>query len=79
MTAPSADPVCDGKLQKLVDFITGCNRIVVLTGAGVSTESRIPDYRGPAGAYTTGYKPMSHQQVGVGMQGRLPGTFLLCI
>lgn len=27
-----------------------------------STESNIPDYRGPKGAYTTGFKPMTHQQ-----------------
>ena len=36
---------------------------MALTGAGVSTESSIPDYRGPRGAYSTGFKPMTHQQV----------------
>lgn len=34
-----------------------------MTGAGCSTESNIPDYRGPNGAYSTGFKPMTHQQV----------------
>ena len=38
-------------------------RVVVVTGAGCSTESNIPDYRGPNGAYNTGFKPMTHQQV----------------
>ena len=36
---------------------------MALTGAGVSTESSIPDYRGPRGSYSTGFKPMTHQQV----------------
>ncbi len=40
-----------------------CRRLLVLTGAGCSTESAVPDYRGPQGAYNTGFKPMTHQQV----------------
>lgn len=35
----------------------------VITGAGVSTESGIPDYRGPSGRYVqTSKKPMTHQE-----------------
>jgi len=37
-------------------------KVVALTGAGCSTESSIPDYRSPFGAYSTGFKPMTHQQ-----------------
>lgn len=44
-----------------------CRQLVVLTGAGCSTESGIPDYRGPQGAYQTGFKPMMHQQVGTSL------------
>jgi NAD-dependent deacetylase len=36
----------------LPDWLTGARRIVVLTGAGISTESGIPDYRGPDGVWT---------------------------
>ena len=35
---------------------------MVITGAGLSTESGIPDYRSPKGAYTTGFKPMTHAE-----------------
>jgi len=36
-------------------------RLLVLTGAGCSTESNLPDYRSPSGAYSRGFKPMTHQ------------------
>jgi NAD-dependent deacetylase len=36
----------------LPDWLTGARRVVALTGAGISTESGIPDYRGPNGVWT---------------------------
>lgn len=38
-------------LHNLRDFINRARNLVVLTGAGCSTESGIPDYRGPSGAW----------------------------
>lgn len=63
LTAPAAEPLTNAQVAELVDFVTGCKRMLVLTGAGCSTESNIPDYRGPKGAYSTGFQPMTHQQV----------------
>lgn len=45
-------------LSRLVELLTG-RRVAVLTGAGVSTESGIPDYRGPQSAPRT---PMTFQE-----------------
>ena len=44
-------------MSALVEFITQARRLVVLTGAGCSTESGIPDYRSPGGAWTR-HKPI---------------------
>ncbi len=39
--------------DELVDLIAGAQRILVFTGAGISTGSGIPDYRGPQGVWKT--------------------------
>lgn len=61
---PPAPPPSDAHLAQLADFVTSHRSVAVLTGAGCSTESNIPDYRSPTtGAYSTGFKPMTHQKV----------------
>lgn len=39
------------QLQKLAEWLETSNRIVAFTGAGVSTESEIPDFRSAGGVY----------------------------
>ncbi|MGH8792507.1 MAG: SIR2 family NAD-dependent protein deacylase [Stackebrandtia sp.] len=39
-------------LNQVRDWIDECDCVTVLTGAGVSTDSGIPDYRGPNGVWT---------------------------
>ena len=61
--APISPPPSDEQLDQLAEFVekSGAEGVLILTGAGCSTESNVPDYRGPGGAYSTGFKPMTHQ------------------
>lgn len=42
----------DDELARAVEVMAAAERVTVLTGAGVSTDSGIPDYRGPDGLWT---------------------------
>ncbi len=43
----------DRSSPSLTEFLVSAERIVVFTGAGISTAAGIPDYRGPAGVWKT--------------------------
>ena len=43
--------------DRLREMIEGAKRIVAFTGAGISTESGIPDFRSPGGIWTK-YQPI---------------------
>ena len=50
----------DEKIALLSDMISKCKRCVVFTGAGISTESGIPDFRSPGGIWEK-YQPIMFQ------------------
>ena len=53
-STPSAQ---DGDIAELGALIAEARRAVVFTGAGISTESGIPDFRSPGGIWTR-YAPI---------------------
>jgi NAD-dependent SIR2 family protein deacetylase len=63
LSAPAlapASPLPSAPLEALVALLQG-RRVVVLTGAGCSTESGIPDYRGP-GTRARARNPVQHHE-----------------
>lgn len=44
--------VQEERIEQVVNWLRSAQRVVVLTGAGISTDSGIPDFRGPRGVWT---------------------------
>ena len=64
---PLSEPLESDLLDRLQHFIDNARRLLVLTGAGFSTESGIPDYRSDGvGQYArsrgTGWRPIQYQE-----------------
>ncbi|XP_060662337.1 NAD-dependent protein deacylase Sirt4 [Drosophila nasuta] len=59
---PQHKPALENDIKRLEDFLLSKPNILVLTGAGISTESGIPDYRSEGvGLYArTNHKPIQH-------------------
>lgn len=48
----ASDLLIDEQIERARDLVDGSSHIVVLTGAGISTDSGLPDFRGPNGLWT---------------------------
>ena len=50
--------------RRLREWLRECGDcdVVLVSGAGLSTESGIPDYRSPTGSYSKGHRPMQHDE-----------------
>lgn len=61
----------NAEIHALRSLLQRSRRIVALTGAGISTESGIPDFRSPGGLWTTGIKPITYQDFVASEDARL--------
>lgn len=50
------------QVETLLDWWKDKQNVICITGAGLSTESGLPDYRGHNGSYHRGHKPVLHDQ-----------------
>ncbi|KAL3721347.1 hypothetical protein ACJRO7_033785 [Eucalyptus globulus] len=67
---PDSDPPSLKDTDRLHQLFDSSTKLVVLTGARMSTEYGNPGYRCPNGAYNTDFKPITHQGSGVSYAGR---------
>ncbi|MDP2238564.1 MAG: Sir2 family NAD-dependent protein deacetylase [Burkholderiales bacterium] len=54
----------DAALDRVRNWMNAAQRVVVLTGAGISTDSGIPDFRGPNGVWTRDPKAERMSDIG---------------
>lgn len=51
----------ENEIVELAHLVSGAKRIVAFTGAGISTECGIPDFRSPGGLWTK-YRPIEYSE-----------------
>jgi NAD-dependent deacetylase sirtuin 4 len=59
------------EVAALRTFVGARKNLVAITGAGLSTESGLPDYRSPNGSYSKGHKPTTIQEFGASERSRI--------
>ena len=57
-SSPSSSPALSEQVSTIRNLLSHRRRVLVLTGAGISTESGVPDYRSPG---RPPHRPMNHQ------------------
>ncbi|MGC9325473.1 MAG: Sir2 family NAD-dependent protein deacetylase [Desulfomonilia bacterium] len=65
MGTKAADMILDERISLLATWLSEARYPVFFTGAGISTESGLPDYRGPDGIWTRrdkGLPPKGHER-----------------
>ena len=65
------------RIDTLANWMFESKYLVVFTGAGVSTESGLPDFRGPDGLWTRRDKGLPTPQRTLLPPSLTPGTWLL--
>ena len=70
MRDPDAELTGDAAADALARMIDAAERVVALTGAGISTESGIPDFRSPGGIWSR-MKPITYQEFVASEEARL--------
>ena len=66
----SDDPVNSDICSRARDLVHEAGRLLAFTGAGISTESGIPDYRSPGGVWER-YRPVTIQEFFAGEEARI--------
>ena len=71
-----AEPVAtDPAVREVASWIRATAKVTVLTGAGISTDSGIPDFRGPAGVWTR--DPAAQRMVDIEVYANDPAVRVL--